>query len=380
MKLFYTALLIALKHSGRRLLCLLCILSVCGFAVYAAVSAQTGPPPSKAEIAIVNQDQNPLMQLVLRSADSMSGNLSGLAQLRFVSQEEAERGGYAAVVTLPSGFLDSVLDGGNLSPTVALNLQTPLEALWARQLANAGARWLTAAQLGVYAARDAALRADSLTPEQTGYLLTEMNLELFRAFSTRLSQIETRMLSASGGLPLPQYYMAALTALLTFCYSFLYQPAICALRRTSASLRRGDWSLFGAAAAHTLLLALIPSLVFAAFGGYSVQAFAACALFAALSGWFALVLALLLPSPAPCAAASILLGAGMGLCSGCLLPLPLMPPVFERFAVFLPVGQGRALLGSVLGGPFQAAGPALTAGFLLLAAALLWRFGKGDRV
>lgn len=374
-KLFWNSFLIAFKHSSRRLLCLLCVFVLCAglLGVYFAVPCRE-EPPSRARVGVINLDENPLSVSMMNTL--LEGeNLSELIEVTMLPPEGTGREACTAVITVPQGFLESVLTGENLSPVLEVNLESPLEAMWIRQMALAGARALSSAQLGVYAVLDAVDYGENMDARKYSFLVAEVNLVLLEAFFDRLSLLADQSLSASGMLTLPQYYAAALAAALLFCYGFLFYPAMADLRRFAAMEGRCKGLLFLAGTAHLLLLealCTLPLFLLACKGRFTGETAGAWLLFALTAGGTALVCTQMFPSRASCAAASILLTLGQALCGGLLVPLPLLPTGFSNIAPFLPVWQGMHLLGAAMGETAAFGIPLLMSGLLLLAGGLLW--------
>ncbi len=377
MNLFYTAFRISCKHSGQRLLCLLCVFALCAGLLYGFWAAQPQQESSTAEIAVVNLDSNPLIRLALQSAASAEG-LSGLFHLQFVTQEQAQQGSFTSVLTIPEGFLDSILTGENLSPTLELDISTPLEAMWVRQMLQAGADYLTTAQLGVYTVQKSVNYGIEMSAEEYQLLLADINLTIMRAMLGRLELLEQKTLFASGGLSLPQYYFTALASLLLLCYGFLFQPAIQSLWQFSRQVQHPTKRrlLLVAAVIHPcfllcalLLAALLPL-------GFSAVKLTAALMLALLLGSWGGLLSLLHSKESSCAACCILLHLGCGLAGGSFLPLPLMPEIFSRIAPFLPVYQAQRLCSVLLGEPLCVAmvwQSILLAGAAFGGSLLLWK-------
>lgn len=370
--LFWNALLISCKHSGRQLLCLLCVLLFCVGLMAAFFSVPRETPVYRAKVGVINLDENPLSISMINTL--LEGeNLSELVEVAFLPPDGAGREDCTAVITVPAGFLESVLTGENLSPVLELNLRSPLEALWVRQMAVAGARALSVAQQGIYAVLEAVDYGEGMDARQYNLLLADVNLTLLEAFFNRLSLMEERELSASGTLTLPQYYGAALTAALLFCYGFLFFPATENLRRFASTAGRCKGILFLAGTLHILLLeALLITPLYLLSLKFGTPWPAAWVLLALLTGSAALLCTQLFPSRAACAAGTMLLTLGQALCGGLLVPLPLLPAGFTALARFLPVCQGMGLIGASMEGPVEPGVPlAMSACFILLAG-LIW--------
>lgn len=359
MKLTVTSFIIALKHSSRRLLCLFCVFLAC---VLMLGSVFVFAPPEqssyKARIALLNQDTHPMSDLLVGMVASIKE--FDFLEVKIVNEEpEAlDLQEYTAVLTIPDGFLQSVLDGGNLPPQIELNAGAPLEAILVSQMADAAARYLTAAQRGIYMVQDETDYGSGMKKSAYNDMILEINLQYMKAFNLRRDALEPQTISVSGGLTFPEYYGSALICVVFLAYMFLYQPAIQALRQFSAvqQSRRSRWQIFGGCFAHIFLCNfLLIGLVGCGIHLSGIrkldflQSAAALALFSFLiSGW-AMLLGLLFSSPAASAAGGILLAIGMGVFSGAVIPLALMPPFFGKIAPFLPLWQCRALLAAALG-------------------------------
>lgn len=364
---------------------MLCILlSTGGLAAAYFSIPQEAEPHQKAKVGVINLDQNPLSLSVMESL--LEGErLSSLIELSVLPPDPPDKEGYTAILTLPEGFLESILNGTNLSPVVEINEVSPLEAMWVRQLATAGASALSEAQYGIYAVLEKAGNDPRVNERTYQLLVADVNLRLLNAFFDRISQLKTETLSASGVLTLPEYYLSAIGAALVFCYGFFFFPSVEDLRLFSkASGRR--WPPFLAGMAHVLALtalASLPLFLLASRGGNEEglgRILAAWLLFSLLSTGTTVVCCLGLPTRAACAAGCILLTLGQALCGGLLLPLALLPAAFTPLASFLPVRRGMELLGSAMK-PEMAAGwigSGVMAVLLLLLGAVLWHGRSGS--
>lgn len=383
LNLFITSIWIASKHSSRRLLCLLCVLMSCGLLLFGALTAMPAKETPKAVIAVRNLDENPATRMAFRTVTSME-SMSELFEIKFIKPETIDTSSYTAVVTIPENFMESVLNGENKHPLVEVDISSPLEAMWVRQIAQAGASYLTSAQLGIYTVQEGTDYGRSMDAKAYEKLIGDVNLIFMRAFLNRLDMMEHTYLSASGALSLPQYYGSALAVVLLFSYGFLFMPAVRELRHFSKSLPcgRGRWELFSAAALHIWVLtlaAVVPLCLLVSKEGFRLEGLLNAIVLSVLVSAFAVLLTLAAKNDTACAAGCIFLAVAMGLCSGCFLPLALMPEVFARIAPFTAAGQGMRLAEAVLTGKtaFDILMPALlmSAVFLVISA-LLWRSTK----
>lgn len=347
-KLFWNSFWISFKHSSLRLLCLLCVLLLCTLLLTALFrSFPQSQPPEKAKVAIINLDRSAFSVSMIRMALGDAG-LSEMIETTDLPPSAESRSEYTAIITIPEGFLESILTGENLSPVVELDWSSPLEAMWVRQMILAGTRALSAAQRGVYAVLEAADWGKGMDEKEYHLLVAEVNMKLLNAFFDKLSLLKDHRMSASGNLTLPQYYACALAALLPFCYGFLFQPAIQNLKRFSLAVQK-KWTLFFSGWLHVFLLnALLALPIFLSFskGKFPMIPWLA---FGFLAGTNAFLCVLLFPEQGVCAAAHLALATGQALCGGLLLPLALLPAGFSIVAPFLPVWQGMQLLATAMG-------------------------------
>lgn len=362
---------ITLKHSSRRLLCFFCILLL-GAAL--AVAAQGGGEQTTPQVTIgvVNMDEDDTAAAALSMLGGVK-ELSGLFKLTVVTPEQAAGGGYTAVLTIPEGFTQSVLTGENKAPSVLLSASSPLEAMLARQMAEAGARYLTSAQLGIYAVLGRV--PETLSAQERDAIVLRANLAFAGQFLNRYMYLETQELSAAGAMTLKEHYTCAVPAVLLLCCAFLFAPAVLGARRFGRRVRGA--AVWWAVLAHiALLFAAAVLLPAALLGGLNVRGTLALLVLALLVASFAMLVCSLFQSEVLCTAASLLLGLGTGLLSGCIVPPALLPPSLEAAAALLPAGQALALLAVPVAGAATPFLPALlmAAGFLALSA-LLWRFG-----
>ena len=359
-----------LKHSSRRLLCFFCFLLAAAALAVAVLGAGEKQEAPRVVIGVVNLDENEAAQAALK----LMGNtkeLSGLFELRFLTPEQAARGGYSAVLTIPEGFTQSVLTGENKAPTVTLDAASPLEAMLARQMAAAGASYLESAQLGIYAVLGAA--PASLSEAERNQLVLNVNLAFAGEFLNRYSYLKTEALGATGELSLRAHYACAVPAVALLCGAFLFAPAVLGARRFWR--RAGGVSVWCAAYAHTALLCaaalFVPMLLVGPLTASGVAALCAAAL---LAGAFAMLVCSLFQSEVLCTAASLLLGFGAGLFSGCIVPPALLPQSALTVRAALPAWQLLRLLSVPLAGVEAPLWPALVMTAVLLAlSALLWR-------
>ena len=389
MGLFLTSLKITLKHSGKRLIFLLLVFAVCFGVVFTAFSSAPDKEPSPlASIGIINNDTHPISSFALSSVDDL-GRASSLFSAQIISPAQKDFSVFTAVITIPEGFIESVMNGTNLSPGVEVNISSPMEASFARQMAYVGAKYLSSAQLGIYTVLNQAQYGAEMSAQAYQQLLLGVNLEFMRLFLDRLTLIEEHLLSATGALGLKGYYIVSICVMLVFMYAFLYTPAVLVLFSFSRSCRRCPGSaralFFSSLVSCALLeLALLLPLYLAVKRYFSFALspshLAALGLLSLLFASFVLLCALLTLEVKAAAALGIFLSLGMGVISGGFLPLELMPQVLRKIAPWTVHYQGAALMGGFFTPqPASFWPPAVMTGVLLAVCGFLWRWrlGKG---
>lgn len=344
MRIFITSFWIACKHSSRRLLCLLCIMIVFAGLGGAALSALPEDSAQKIRVGVRDLDNSTLTRMALQTTLSNQG-LSQLFQMEFLGPEDSQEG-YDLLLTIPEGFLNSILTGENISPILECTAGSPLEAMLVRQMVWAGTEDLTSAQLGVYTVQEMVEYGKGMSDEEYNRLLMEINLLLMKQMIGRRDLLTNQMISATGTLSLPMYYFISLGTLLLFAYAFLFHSVLSSLKSFAQRLEKGRWAVFGAAAFHLFALETLVLLVVSIAGG-TLQWIESLLLGGLVSGFSMLVCACFRDS-GRCAGLSLLGSLGLGFCGGMFLPLPLMPKIFRVLAPFNPLWQGQRLFQSLL--------------------------------
>lgn len=151
------------------------------------------------------------------SMDSIKDTISfSLLSSDKEAREKLETGEIYAAILVPEGIIDSVLSGENIPATILLdNSYSEMETAVFEEFTRAGARLLTAAQAGIYAA-DAFL-AEKGQEEQVKLTEDYLNAAYLSYALDRSSLLEETEVEAVKGLGLMDYYtIALLLAFLSF--------------------------------------------------------------------------------------------------------------------------------------------------------------------
>lgn len=171
------------------------------------------------KVGIVADKEDTMTRMLVKFVQSMD-SLKSTAAFELMSEEEAraqmEKGEIYAAIIVPEGMIDSVISGENFPATILLdNSHNRMETEAFAQLTRSGAKLLTVAQAGIYAADEFCVEnglRDQI--QQTEDYLNEvyLNYALERA-----SVFRTKEVRAVKGVGLMDYYgISMLLAFLSF--------------------------------------------------------------------------------------------------------------------------------------------------------------------
>ncbi|MEG2054194.1 MAG: ABC transporter permease, partial [Oscillospiraceae bacterium] len=146
-----------------------------------------GQKPQVLNLALVNEDDSGKTRLLLKVAQNTKEFKSTINLVYCEKLDTAtnmlQKGEVSGVAVLPKGFLDSVLVGENLSPTLFISTASPLETLCIKTLADSLVKTLSAAQAGIYTVIDAKESLSNQYPNQN--FINKINLEYFGGVLSR---------------------------------------------------------------------------------------------------------------------------------------------------------------------------------------------------
>lgn len=188
------------------------------------------------QVGVVLPGEDSLAKLAMRMIRSMD-SVDSLCEFTYLDEEEGIRqlksGEIFALMKLPEGLVEGIMNGTNLPVTVVFPSHSGLEASVFRELTEAGSSLLGTSQAGIYAADE--------------YLLTygmEVSIpkaeeDLNRIFlSYALSRevyFRKDMVSAAGDVGIPAYFAISAAVMVLL---FLGIPAAPLLRPEPAALRQ----------------------------------------------------------------------------------------------------------------------------------------------
>lgn len=187
-------------------------------------------------VAIIEEEKNPLTELAVNYVQGME-SISKSCQFTIVTKEEGfsmlEDGKAAAVIYLPEGMMEGILNGNNVPAQIFFPEDAGIESALLKELADAGIQMLRVAQAEIYGVYDTAKTYGAL--DRISALEADIDMYNLAFALDRLALFKAQHLSATGNLTSFQYGTAsgAIFFLLLIgmaCYPMM-QPYPDALRR-----------------------------------------------------------------------------------------------------------------------------------------------------
>ncbi|MEG2770304.1 MAG: ABC transporter permease, partial [Oscillospiraceae bacterium] len=167
-----------------------------------------GQKPQVLNLALVNEDDSEKTRLLLKVAQNTKEFKSTINLVYCEKLDTAtnmlQKGEVSGVAVLPKGFLDSVLVGENLSPTLFISTASPLETLCIKTLADSLVKTLSAAQAGIYTVIDAKESVLNQYPNQN--FINKINLEYFGGVLSRTDAFDLKKVSPTGILSVFEHF------------------------------------------------------------------------------------------------------------------------------------------------------------------------------
>lgn len=166
-------------------------------------------------IAYSLEDENRMTKMIvgmLTGSDSISSVCNFIQTSEEESSELLKHDQILAAITIPAGFMNSLMSGKNYSIQISLPKKLSIYSIILVELTKAVENILNSAQAGVYTLYDFYKEQDVLEYEK------EANLALNSIYLTkaldRSSTFQTHTVSATGAVPVREYYICAGVVLL----------------------------------------------------------------------------------------------------------------------------------------------------------------------
>lgn len=189
----------------------LIILALLGAVAFGAVKMlYQDSPVMQITIAVVEEQESPLMDMALTYVQGME-SISESCRFLPVSREEGfamlESGDAAALVLLPGGVIEGILNGNNVPVQVYFPENAGIESALLKELTDAGVRMLRVAQAQIYGIYDTAKEYGA--SESISVLEAEVDQYNLAFALERLALFRTQEVSATGELSVTEYAAAS---------------------------------------------------------------------------------------------------------------------------------------------------------------------------
>lgn len=179
-----------------------------GIGVYASKALYGDKAVGEIKVGIVAEGEEALTRMLVHFVQSMD-SLESMVSFELLPEEEArtqmEEGEIDAVLMVPEGIVDSIISGENLPVTILLgNSYNQIETEVFAQLTRSGAKLLTTAQAGIYAADT--LCAENGMPDRLQQTEDYLNAVYLKYALGRTSVFRTREVNAVKGVRPADYY------------------------------------------------------------------------------------------------------------------------------------------------------------------------------
>lgn len=349
-------------------------------------------PMLQITVAVVEEEENPLTAFALQYIQGME-SISAVCKFAMVSEEKGfamlQDGRAAAVLVLPDGMVEGIMNGSNVPVQVYFPENAGMESALFKELTEAGVQMLRVAQAEIYGIYDTAKQYDAL--EQLSVL--EADIDRFNlAFALdRLALFQTQEISATGNLSILQYAAASgviffLLLLGMACYPMMQSyPAVLQkqLMRQgvgAAGLYFGKWLCglcgmgIGFGAFFLLVKGILTSLGFRAWMPVAgVKQTMTCLVILLCITTFTYMIFQLMGNGTSAILLLFFLSTFMIYCSGGFLPSAFLPDVLQKIGKYLPTTYLIEAAGSL----YKSRIPGRTLGILLLFTALFGAVSYG---
>lgn len=199
-------------------------------------------PVIQINVAIVEEEENPLTELVINYVQGME-SVSKYCQFISVSEEEGfsmlSKGHAAAVLYIPGGMVEGIMNGDNIPVQVFFPEDAGIESALLKEFTEAGAQMLRVAQAEIYGMYDTAKAYGALG--QLSALEADIDMYNLAFALDRLALFKTQDLSATGSLSVIQYGIASCATFFLLligmaCYPMMqpYPDALCGQLKRNA--------------------------------------------------------------------------------------------------------------------------------------------------
>lgn len=233
-------------------------------AFLAVRTLEGGQELNKLKVGVILPEEDALAEKAVSMLGSLE-SVESICQFVFVNREEGQtrmkNGELACLMAVPDNFVGSIIDGSNKPVTILFDGPLGVEEQIFKELTEAGAKTLSSAQAGIYAANH--LHGLYKIPADIQEAENYLNARYLGYSMDRGIHFRSRQVGAAGEVPLPYHYTAAG---IVFLLLFSGIPAAGLFAGESQAkreklyllgIKRGGWAAAKTAAVMALLLAAL---------------------------------------------------------------------------------------------------------------------------
>ena len=317
---------------------------------------------SGVKLAITAPAGDPVPEQLEQVLTNMS-DIKAYCQVEAMDRQEAldrlEQGKITAILALPAGFIQGILNGTNPDAELIVRGDRPLEALLTFWIGQSASDMLAAFQSGIYAVLELYQGSppDGLTYDQ---VVAQINLRYITWMMNRQDLFRTQTVSATGQIPTGIHYGLSLLAYfglsLAPLFMAVYDARWIRSQRRFRAVGRGSGIFYGASLASCwlvefVLLSIAQLALLKGSIGHALLSSALCGLFCAA---FCGLCCLLTPDTGSCGLLSFGSALVFLVLSGGILPPVLLPHSLRELLPCWPVTWMRNLMAASTEAPSMA--------------------------
>jgi ABC-2 type transport system permease protein len=328
-------------------------------------------------LAITAREGDPVPALLEAFLPGME-DVSQYCQVQAMTQAEAaeslQNGDVTAVLVLPDGFIQGVLEGSNPDVELIVSADRPLEAMLTLWVGQSAADLLASVQSAIYGVLELYAQ-HPVSHLDYGQVVTQINLRFINWTLSRQDMFQIEHLSITHALPIGLHYGFSLLCFLVlsmapFFFTLFERSWLRSQRRLqTAGIRISNcWGVSTAACWCLQFIVLFSGCCLIGKGDFW-RCVGACGFISLMSTAFTIFCCNITGHLANCGLLSTLLGLLFMVLSGGILPPVMLPHILRSFMEYSPISWMRNLMGWTAHFPAPSGSSVLL--LLLTSAALL---------
>lgn len=159
------------------------------------------PNYKKINVAVVNEDTNPMTEILLDyiiSDNTFSKNFDFSYDTIETAKIKLKESIYDAIIIIPDNFLNNIIYGKNEPFTAYIGRLSSLEAAAFEEILKGAAKYISSSQVGIYATLNYLRNEKSVSDEVYNKGLTGINMYFYKVVLGRKALLDVHNVSPSG--------------------------------------------------------------------------------------------------------------------------------------------------------------------------------------